>query len=109
MAVRGIEDRETAHPEGRVAGRFESSVVGAAMNHRGAHPIDGDRAVLARALRINESGYAAHQERELTGVLGKASLRHVLAEATGSGRSRESHSTKIIGYKPYKIGEEGCA
>ena len=109
MAVRRVENRETAHPEGRVPWRFESGVIGAAMDHRGAHARHRIGAELARALRIDDSGYAAHQRMELTWVFRKASLRHVLAEATGSGRGKESHSDETMGCNPHDLRAKGCS
>ncbi len=60
VAVRRVENRQSAHPEGGLAFRLQAAVVGTAMEHGGAHPLHLGGALGCGGVRINVSCYAAH-------------------------------------------------
>ena len=56
VAVRRIEDRESAHTEGRGALRNRAAVIRAAVLHGRAHPFDGRGTGLGGIKRADETG-----------------------------------------------------
>ena len=48
VAVSGIENGETPHPEGRIRRLIHAGIIGTAMDHGSTHPGDGILTQLGR-------------------------------------------------------------